>query len=128
MVLITVLNKLGLTNEDIIDLKNEKSKDNIDKMHRDFGIKLRIKFLLYFIINSILIVFFWYYLSMFCAIYVNTQIHLLKDTLISFALSFIYPFGIYLIPGMFRIPSLSNSQNKGILLYKICQILQVLLF
>ena len=59
---------------------------------------------------------------MFGAIYKNTQYHLLKDTLISFGLSLIYPLGIYLLPGIFRIPALSNK-NKC--LYKFSKILQI---
>ena len=41
---------------------------------------------------------------MFGAIYKNTQLLLLEDTLISIGLSLLYPFVIYLIPGFFRIP------------------------
>ncbi len=62
---------------------------------------------------------------MFCAIYRNTQIHLIKDTLISFGLSLLYPLGIYLIPGFFRIPSLNNTKNKRECLYKFGKILQL---
>ena len=44
---------------------------------------------------------------------------LIKDTLVSFALSMVYPFGLNLLPGMFRIPALrSKNQNKKCL-YKI---------
>ena len=60
---------------------------------------------------------------MFCAIYSNTQNHLNKDTLISFGLSLIYPIGIYLLPGIFRIIALSSNKRKCI--YKICLILQM---
>ena len=63
---------------------------------------------------------------MFCAIYVNTQSHLIKDTLISFATSLISPFGIYLIPGIFRIPSLSNKKHKRNYLYGISKIIQMI--
>ena len=62
---------------------------------------------------------------MFGAIYRNTQFHLLKDTLVSFGLSLLYPFGIYLIPGFFRIPALSNPKKKKEYLYKISKILQI---
>ncbi len=62
---------------------------------------------------------------MFGAIYKNTQYHLLKDTLISFGLSLVYPFAFYLLPGLFRIPSLSNSQNKKECLYNFSKILQM---
>ena len=63
---------------------------------------------------------------MFCAIYRNTQYHLIKDTLISFGSSLISPFGIYLLPGIFRIPSLSNPKNKRKYLYNISLLLQML--
>ena len=50
---------------------------------------------------------------MFGAIYKNTQLFLLEDTLISFGLSLLYPFVIYLIPGFFRIPALSDPKKRG---------------
>ena len=62
---------------------------------------------------------------MFGAIYKNSQYHLLKDTLISFGLSLIYPLGIYVLPGLFRIPSLSDSKNKSKYLYDISKLLQM---
>ena len=62
---------------------------------------------------------------MFGAIYNNTQIHLLNDTLISFGLSLIYPFGIYLIPGIFRIPAINRVNNGGKYLYNFSKVLQM---
>ena len=61
----------------------------------------------------------------FLIIYKNTQYHLLKDILMSFGLSMIYPFGIYLLPGIFRIPSLSNKKRKC--LYNFSKFLQMIL-
>ena len=69
---------------------------------------------------------FWYYVGCFCAIYRNTQIHLIKDSVMSFGLSFIYPFFIYLIPGICRIPSLRDKKNKKESIYKLSKILQAL--
>ena len=63
---------------------------------------------------------------MFCAIYKNTQNHLIKDTLISFGLSLVYPFVIYLFPGIFRITALSNIKNKRNFVYNLSLILQML--
>ena len=74
--------------------------------------KLIIKFILYFIISFIFLLFFWYYLSMFCAIYRNTQYHLIKDALIRFSLSLLYPFGINLLTGIFRISTLANPKKR----------------
>ena len=96
----------------------------MDNIEIQLNKKLKIKFALYFIISSIFLLFFWYYISMFCAIYVNTQIHLIKDILISYSLSLFYPFAIYLLPGIFRIPSLSNSKREY--LYQISKIVQLI--
>ena len=67
---------------------------------------LKIKFILFFIISFIILGFFWYYITCFCGINVNTQIHLISDSFISLITSFFLPFVICLIPGIFRISAL----------------------
>ena len=111
-VLDALLQLLALSEDSILDFKKKKIKKNLDKRSIDLYNKLKIKFFLYFIIGTIFLLLFWYYSSMFCAIYQNTQIHLIKDTLISFDTSLFYPFGIYLLPGLFRIPALTNKKIK----------------
>ena len=117
---------LALSQSNILNLKKIKVKSDLDKKINDLNNKLEIKWISFFIISFILLLFFWYYLSAFGAIYRYTQIHLIKDTLISFGLSLIYPFGIYLLPGLFRIPSLSNINNKKSYCYKISLIIQMI--
>ena len=80
--------------------------------------------MLFFIISFIFLLFFWYYISSFCAIYENTQIHLIKDTLISFGLSMLYPLGIYLIPGIFRFLSLKNDKRE--IMYNFSKFIQII--
>ena len=84
---------------------------------------LIIKFILFYIISIIFLILFWYYLSCFCAIYKNSQIHLIKGTIISFGLSLLYPLGINLLPGFFRLPSLKGSREC---IYKISKIIQLI--
>ena len=84
--------------------------------------KIKIIFLLYSIISTILLLCFWYYVSIFCAVYKNTQIHLIKDIMMSFGTSLVYPFGIYLLPGICRIPTLSKKGNKKECLYKFSKL------
>ena len=122
----TILKLFSLSSDDICSLKQRKSKNDIKKVGNELFEKLKIKFGIYFFIGFIFLIFFWYYLSMFCAIYRNTQIHLIKDTLISFGLSFIYPFGIYFIPGIFRIPALSDPKKNKKYLYQFSSILQMI--
>ena len=122
MILNYPLNFLALSNDSIINFKQDNIKINILKKSKYLIKTLTIKFTLYFIISFLFLIFFWYYISIFGVIYRNTQIHLLKDTLISFILSLILPFFIYLLPGIFRIPSLSNKKRKC--LYNFSKILQ----
>ena len=56
-------------------------------------------------------------------IYVNTQIYLIKGTLITYSLSFCYPFALCLLPGLFRIPSLSKGKNNEYL-YSFSKLIQ----
>ena len=117
---------LALSEDLIIEFKKKKNKKDLEVRRLALNKKLKIKFILYYILSSIFLLFFWYYISMFCSIYVNTQIHLIKDTLISFVLSLIYPFGINLIPGICRIPALSEPENKKEYLYKLSTYIQLL--
>ena len=125
IVLNTLLKLLALSNDSIIKFKQSKNKDNITIKGDDLFHTLRIKFNFYFIFSFIFLFFFWYYLSMFGAVYINTQFHLLKDTLVSFGLSLLYPFVLCLLPGLFRIPALSSPKKKREYLYKFSKILQI---
>ena len=119
------LKYFALPNDDIIEFKRDKEKDNIKKSRLNLIKKLRIKFIIYIILSYIFLILYWYYISMFGAIYKNTQIHLLSDTLLSFGLSLISPFIIYLAPGIFRIPALSAPNKNRKCLYKFSKILQI---
>ena len=125
MVLNTLLGLLALSNDEIIKFKQSNLKNNLMKREENLKFKLTIKFILYFIISFLLLIFFWYYISIFCVIYKNTQVHLLKDTLMSFVLLLFTPFVIYLFPGFFRIPALSDNNNKRKYLYNFSKFLQI---
>ena len=124
MVLNYPLNYLALSNDPIIDFKQNNKSNNIKKRAEILKNNLLNKFISYFIISSLFLLFFWYYISMFGVIYRNTQIYLLKDTFVSFILSLIIPFIIYLFPGCFRICALSNANKKRECLYKFSKCLQ----
>ena len=118
-----IIKYLSLSEKVIIELKREK--DDIIKKRSKILRCLFIKFILFFILIFIFLLVFWYYLSCFCAVYKNTQIHLIKDTLMSFLLSLLYPFGFNLVSGIFRIPSLKNGNRECI--YKIGKALNLIL-
>jgi len=123
-VLNAILKLFALSEDSVIEFKQDKNTKNAKKRKMDLESKLRCKFAIFFILGFIVLLFCWYYLIMFCAIYRNTQVYLIKDTLISFGLSLCYPLFIYLSPGIFRIPSLSDRKRKRSYLYSISKILQ----
>ena len=125
VILNTILKFLALSNDSIVEFKQNKSQKDINQRKISLEKNLKIKFFLYFIISFIFLLFFWYYTSMFGSIYKNTQLNLLKYTLISFALGFIFPFVIYLLPGLFRIPALSEPLGKRKCLYNFSKFLQL---
>ena len=116
------IRKLALTQDNIIDLKQEKEK--IYEKYIQTKRKFKIKFICFFIISFIILIFFWYYITCFCGIYVNTQIHLFKDFIFSTLTGFIIPFGIYLVPGIFRISSLRAIKHDRRCLYKISSFIE----
>ena len=106
-----ILKTLSLSEKNILKIKQEKNIVNVVKMSKEIEKCLRIKFIFFYLLSLILMLFFWYFISCFCDVYNNTQVILFKDTLISFALSMLYPIGINLVPGIFRIPSLRAKKK-----------------
>ena len=118
-----VLDFFALSEKSILDLKHEKSSKNMESKAKVLIRTLHFKFINFFIFSFIFLLIFWYYLSCFCAVYKNTQYHLIKDTLISYGTSMITPIGIYLIPGIFRIPALKKRKSY---LYTFSKLFQIL--
>ena len=123
-ILNSFINFLALSQNNIINIKQSKNLKLIKKKAKTTRAVLRIKFMIFFIVNFILIFIFGYYLGCFCAVYKNTQYHLIKDTLISFGISNITPFGINLFPCLFRIYSLSSKSKAKKVIYKLSQFLK----
>jgi len=117
---------LSLSEKNIIKIKKNEEKENIDELFLKTKKTLIIKFTFFYIFNFLFLVFFWFYISSFCAVYQNTQIYLIKDTIISFSLSLLYPFGICLIPGILRIKSLNANKKDKECVYILSKILQLI--
>ena len=119
-----VIKKLALSEKNVIELRNGKNLNEIKEKKKQLLNQLRIKFILFFILAFIILITFWYYITCFCGVFINTKIHLIKDTVISFIFSLLYPFGTCLIPGLIRIPAL-KGKNKPYL-YKFSILLQII--
>ena len=113
-----LIKNLALSQDIIIVLKQEKAKKDLEKRHKKLLRTLNNKFILFFVLAFIVLIFFWYYITCFCGIYINTQTHLIKDSLISFLTSLLIPFGLNIIPGMFRMPAMGIKKPSRKCLYK----------
>ena len=118
------IKNFALSQDIISSLKQEKEKKGLEKIRKKLISTLKYKFTIFFLSTFIVLLFLLYYITCFCGIYVNTQIHLIKDTLISLLSSFFIPFGLFLLPCIFRISSLNVEKPSLKLLYKFSQFLE----
>jgi len=125
-VITLVLKKLSLIEDNILKIKKQKNAYKAMEMVRDTKKCIKIQFIIFFFFSFLLLFFFWYFISCFCGVYVNTQIILLNDTLISFGLSMIYPFGLNLLPGIFRIPALRDKKKGKECMYTISRYISLI--
>ena len=116
-----IVKYLSLTEKNIVIFKNENEKNKANKGNELIKC-LKINFFFLFLLIFLLLFLFWYYLGSFCAVYKNTQIHLIKETLISFRFSLILPFGICLLFAIFRIISLRAEKKDRECLYKFSKL------
>ena len=120
----TLLKYIFVSERNIIEIKKEQlletAKNKVDKVKRE----LTIKYIIFYVSGILFLIFFWYYLSSFCAVYQNSQVILIENTFLSFLVSLLYPFIINTLPGFFRIHSLSNNTKE--IFYRISRFIQIL--
>ena len=121
--LFTFVKYFSLSDKNISEIKMEKSLDLSYDIRYKAEKCIKLKYTCFYILSILFLSFFWYYLSSFGAVYQNTQIYLIKNILISFAFSMLYPFVINLLPSILRIYSLNNKDNECI--YKLSRIIQL---
>ena len=121
-----ILNQIISLEKKVVQIKKIKNVEQSLKEAKIFMKNLKLKFMIFFSLIIFFLLLFWYYLASFGAVYKNTQIILIKDTLISFGTSLIYPFFIEIIPCTLRICALRAKKKNKNCLYKaslLCQLL-----
>jgi hypothetical protein len=86
---------------------------------------IRIKLLGFFLVTIILFIFYWYLISTFCEIYINTQSAFIKDSIISLITGLLYPFALYLFPCILRKIALNDSNKRLKIIYKLSYIIPI---
>ena len=122
--LCTIIKFFSLSEKKICEIKKqinlEKAKAIALKAKKVF----KIMYICFFIISDIYLLFCWYFLSSFGALYQNTQKYLIINTLISFGFCLIYPFFVNLIPCGLR--SYSLREPNRVRVYDISKIIQLI--
>ena len=107
-----ILKYFSLSEKNILQIK--KQKNYMISKNESIRVKkcLRKKFIIFYILGIILLLFFCYFITCFCFVFCNTQTILIKDTFISFGLSILYPFLLNIFPVSLRIYSLNKNKKS----------------
>ena len=101
-------------------INSEKIKKSLESIKR--------KLVSFYIFTFLLFLFYWYFISCFCAVYKNTQKIFLRDCFISFLTSLIDPFIIYGITTLLRFIALAKCCDKNgfsSCIYKLSDIIPI---
>ena len=119
-----ILKYIFLSERNIMEIKKKETRDEAADIVDDVKRCLVIKYIVFYVVGSLFLILFWYYLSSFGAVYQNSQIFLIINTFISIVISIIYPFFINILPAVIRIFSLNNMNRE--IFYKISKIIQII--
>ena len=121
----SIIKIIFLSERDIVQVKHQIPLQKAIMISERVRKNIKIKYTVFFISGLAFLVFFWMLLSSFGAVYPNTQMFIFKNTLISFAISLIYPCFIYILPCALRKCSLNSAKKNKICIYRISKLMQM---
>ena len=127
-VLEVILCFLCMTDSHVYEIKNLPNDKNKAEKIMNILDCMKRKLVSFFCFTFLLFLFYWYFISAFCAVYQNTQKIFLRDCMISFLTSLIDPFVIYGLTTILRIISLCLCFRKnccGGCLYKLSDLIPI---
>ena len=110
----------------LLELKNEENNNKLEEKADFIRRRLLIKYIIFYILSFIYLILFWYYLSSFCAIYQNSQIYLIRNTFMSFAIYILFPNFFILLPCSFRIYSLRGKKPINRFFFETSKFMQII--
>ena len=121
-----MLETLILTDRNILEVKHQKTKQQAEIKKKKVLKCINIKFVIFFVLNFILLILFWFYLTCFNGIYENTQIYLFENTFISFGISLFFPIFWNIIPSVMRMCSLGDKKHDKECIYSVSKFCQLI--
>ena len=116
----------SMTDVHIYEIKSLPKEEKNSETLLNIMDRMKRKLVWFFVITFLLFLFYWYFISAFCAVYQNTQMIFLRDSGISILTSFLDPFVIYGITTILRLISLSLCCKKKLgCIYKLSDIIPI---
>ena len=118
LIICYVLDKLirymSLSDSCIYSINNEKLYNNAKIRANQVRKLLFVKYICFYILGFVSLLIFGYYLAAFGSVYQNTQYILIKNAIISYIISLIFPFIFIALPSILRRYSLKDASRKWI--------------
>ena len=122
--LCTIIKFFSLSDKNIFEIKKQVNLEKAKAIALKAKKVFKIKYICFYVVSDIYLLFCWYFLSLFGALYQNTQKYLIINTIISFGFCLIYPFFINFIPCILRCYSLREPNR--VIIYEISKIIQLI--
>ena len=116
---------LCLTDKHIYQVKRIKDYTNYINFIFQIINVVKFKLIFFFIITLNLFGFYWYFISAFCAVYKNTQIIFINDSISSFFINLINPIFVSLIPVILRIIAIKDEKKSLKCLYQLSDFISI---
>ena len=119
------LSYLSMTDKHIYQIKHLKDESMKKTIIFQSFKCIKLKLIGFFVFTFVFFAFYWYFISCFCAVYQNTQVIFIKDSISTFFSGLAYPFVVYLIPSSLRVLALKDTNKKRTFIYKLSDIIPI---
>ena len=113
-VLDKIIRYMSSSDSCIYSINNEKLYNNAKIRANQVRKLLFVKYICFYILGFVSLLIFGYYLAAFGSVYQNTQYILIKNVIISYIISLIFPFIFIALPSILRRYSLKDASRKWI--------------
>ena len=121
-----VLCFFSMTDKTIYKIKELAKNKQSEEITLDEIKCMKRKLIGFYVFTFLLFLFYWYFISAFCAVYQNTQKIFLLDSFISIVVQFIDPFFIYCFTTLLRHLSMAKCSNQKMeFLYKLSDLIPI---
>ena len=123
VIISTILSIVSSFDSKIKSIKEETNKEEIKQKVPSFLSSIKCKLTIFFVIMSILMIFFWYFVTAFCSVYPKYQNIWLKDSLKSLGLTMFFPFLYALGVTIFRYIGIKKKSSCSFCFAKVINII-----